>query len=200
LFRLYDLYTYIFKSFPLVYVHILIFFLGVITYSNVCFPFLYLCYISCDIYLYFCVKLLRIRTNPYIIKNPSQSRAPPTESSPLRAERRPRNLSVHLGTGGDKTRERRSTANKRHFGATKQHCCGSGWLLAKVSQGERRREIPGEYFSIPAREISHYEPVQINQPNRPHQIPIHSIYVPPPTVHCKNRVNLFRGASSICLK
>jgi hypothetical protein len=85
--------------------------------------------------------------------------------------------SAGLGTGRDETRERRSIA-------TKLQLCSSARRLAKVSpvsSEERILETPGEYFGVPGGEILHCALVQINQPNRPHQIPIHSIYVLPPT-------------------
>jgi hypothetical protein len=80
---------------------------------------------------------------------------------------------------------RRWTNEKADFGATGLHRCSPGRLLAGVSAEDRILESDEEYFCDPELEILHYAAEQIYQPSRPHQIPIHSINVPPPTVALK---------------
>jgi hypothetical protein len=53
---------------------------------------------------------------------------------------------------------------------------------AEVSGEERRREIHREYFCVTAMEILLDDLVQNIYPIREHENPIHSLYVPPPTV------------------
>jgi hypothetical protein len=66
------------------------------------------------------------------------------------------------------------TSETVDFNASQEHRC-------RVSQEDRKREMDKEYFSISGVGILLYMFVQIYQPNRPHRIPIHSIYVLPPT-------------------
>jgi hypothetical protein len=53
---------------------------------------------------------------------------------------------------------------------------------AKVSAEERRIEIKKAYFCVTALRILSHEIVQNIYPIREHRNPIHSLYVPPPTV------------------
>jgi hypothetical protein len=56
-----------------------------------------------------------------------------------------------------------------------------GCAAAEVSTGREEERLVGSTVPPNAWLILCHEAVQINKPNRPHQIPIHSIYVLSPT-------------------
>jgi hypothetical protein len=56
-----------------------------------------------------------------------------------------------------------------------------GSTATEVSKGGEEERLIGSTVLFNARLILCHEAVQINQPNRPHQIPIHYIYVLTPT-------------------
>jgi hypothetical protein len=60
---------------------------------------------------------------------------------------------------------------------TGEHGCAA----AEVSTGRKEDRLVGSTVLLNAWLILCHEVVQINQPNRPHRIPIHSIYVLTPT-------------------
>jgi hypothetical protein len=52
-----------------------------------------------------------------------------------------------------------------------------GYAATEVSTGREEERLVGSTVLFIAWLILRHETVQINQPNRPHRIPIHSIYV-----------------------
>jgi hypothetical protein len=74
-----------------------------------------------------------------------------------------------------------------------------GCAATEVSTGREEERLVGSTVLFNAWLILCHEAVQINQPNRPHQIPIHSIYVltPTPATRTSEGGNILRPGITI---